>query len=255
MSPDSEEDYSLEIPQEESPEILSVETPKESQQIEYEFKTDKTPEELEKELKELDNIKVGRGIKAPYNDPTHALRIQASERASEIMDMRLEGYSLAEIGKKFGVNSGTIHKIIAREVAKSQKKNNQSSEMILSLMDDRLEFMWKALYPQISKGNSRSCEMGLKIMERQAKLKGLDAPEKKQLEISMDLSDAELVAQARTLGLVVPEILASALQVEIIEGEFSAQEAISNEGSGTEFTEQKIKAEDKIPENKESQEI
>ncbi len=56
----------------------------------------------------------------------------------------------------------------------------------------------------MEKGDSRSIEVALKVLERQAKLNGLDAPAKQEVKVSYaELTDDELLAEADRLKLYV----------------------------------------------------
>lgn len=149
-----------------------------------------------------------------HADKTHAARIRAVQRAGDILEKKLKGWSLRQIAYEYDVSPGTIHRILVKEVEKQQKKTGDSADQVRFMMEQRLEFMWKSIYNQMNVGNTKAIDMGLRIMERQAKLFGLDAPEKKQIDLNLDMSDIELVAMARRVGVEVPPELEALAQTE-----------------------------------------
>ena len=162
-------------------------------------------------------------------DKSHRIRILAAERSAEILQKRIDGWTLRQLAKEYAVAPGIIHKIITREVDRAQKRATESAETLRSLHNERLESMYLALNPNIQKGNPRSIEMGLKILERQSKLNGMDEPEKKQIDVMVTMPDMELVREAKRLNLPIPEALKHLDRDDVIDGEFVLQPAIRDQ--------------------------
>jgi hypothetical protein len=158
---------------------------------------------------------------------THKLRLFYQERAAEILQKRLDGWTIRQLAAHFEVTQGTIHKVLTKEYGRLERNTRETMDHLKMIHRERLEFMYKALVPLIAKGNPRSIDMACKILERQSKLEGLDAPEKKQVDITVEYSDAELVQQAERLGLAVPEVLrALAQDGDVVDGEIVPPEAL-----------------------------
>jgi predicted transcriptional regulator len=158
---------------------------------------------------------------------THRLRLLWETRSADIFQRRLGGKTIRQIASEFGITAGGVSKILKKEYDKVHKRARESADQIKQLHLERLDFMYSCLMPGMLAGNSRSIDMATKVLERMARLEGLDAPEKKQVDITVEYTDAELVQQAKRLRLEVPEVLrALAERSDIIDAEIIPPEAI-----------------------------
>lgn len=135
------------------------------------------------------------------SDPTKLKRIQDTERA---LELRRQGYTFRQIGHEMKITHRAAHKLVTDAFKATQKYAKAQAEEMVQLHLERLEGTWKSLQGRIDKGESRAAEVGLKVLEREAKLLGLDAPAKQEVSVSYShLSDAELLDEARRLQLDV----------------------------------------------------
>jgi hypothetical protein len=72
------------------------------------------------------------------------------------------------------------YKDVKRELDKLRDEIKESAEDIRSMQDARLDAMLRAIWPRIVRDNPdlKAMDRGLRIMDRRAKLWGLDAPSK-----------------------------------------------------------------------------
>lgn len=156
--------------------------------------------------------------------PIHADELAKKTRREEILRLRLQGYSPAQIAKKLGGTETSIYHIIrhalnrvsALESKSAQKLKDRQVQLELARLDEFLMQLWPAIEGQDKRiTKARAIEVALKISERRAKLLGIDQPEK-QLTVNLNqdvaaLSEAELEARARELGLNLPAIISAEL--------------------------------------------
>lgn len=179
--------------------------------------TDKTAEE-----------KKGTGSKI------HPINLFYRERAAEILEKRIQGWTILQLAKHYGVTVGTIEKVLKKDFDRLNKRAKESQDQIRQIHQERLAFMYQCLLPNMAKGHTRAIDMALKILERESKLLGLDAPEKKQVEMTLEnISDSELIEQAKRLGVEVPEILRVVTNGDVVEGEIIPPEAIRDRPEAT----------------------
>lgn len=96
-------------------------------------------------------------------------------REVEAYQLRKQGKSLEEIAQTLGyANSSGAHKAVARA---AERALYVASDDDRRLQMGRIADMWANLYPKMEKGDLRAMEVAIKLMEREAKLLGLDAPE------------------------------------------------------------------------------
>lgn len=157
----------------------------------------------------------------------HPFNLFYTERAAEIYQKRLDGWTIRRIAAHYKVTQGTVHKVLQKEFLKTERRARESQDMIKQIHRDRLEQMYDWIRPLMEAGSPRAMDMGIKILERISKLEGLDAPEKKQVDVTMtELTDHELVQQAERAGLSVPAVLRALAADEVIDAEIVPPEAI-----------------------------
>lgn len=103
-------------------------------------------------------------------------RIAAAERHRQALDLRKAGASYRAIAAKLGYDSpSSVHKAVA---AALRRITEEPAAEVRTLELERLDALTIALWPQAAKGHLGAVDRLLRVMERRAKLLGLDAPER-----------------------------------------------------------------------------
>ena len=106
-------------------------------------------------------------------------QVKAYERQKEALSLRLVGLSYDAIAERleFANRSGAF-----RAVQAALKKTLQEpADELRTLELERLDSMLLPMMAQAKKGNQGAVDRVLRIMERRAKLLGLDAPTKQEI--------------------------------------------------------------------------
>lgn len=163
-------------------------------------------------------MRTGRGPKAA----TSATSIRDAQRRAEMLELRISGLTLEQIGERMGVGKGTVSRVISNALT---AQTREPSEELLSLELGRCDVLLneamqtvKAFHPLVSAGRVVSAPMldntgqpvrnpesgdvltrvledkapklaaiatAVRVMERRAKLLGLDAPIRAQQEVTV----------------------------------------------------------------------
>ena len=102
-------------------------------------------------------------------------RSEAQRRHELALRMRREGKSIDEIAEACNWTVGSAQKILCRML---KKVILEDAEDIKKIEDQRLDALLEAVWPQAVSGDYKAVEVSLKIMERRANLRGIDAPKK-----------------------------------------------------------------------------
>lgn len=138
------------------------------------------------------------------------------ELTDAALDLRRRGFTFREISGELRVPLRRAHRLVKDALTEQAAKAAANAELLIQLQDARLEKMYKGLAGSAEGGNARSVEVALKLLERQAKLHGLDAPTKQEVKVAYaELSDQELLAEAERLKLRV-ELTQSPPQVPLL---------------------------------------
>jgi hypothetical protein len=134
-------------------------------------------------------------------------KVQAAVRRKEAVDFRLQGMTYREIALELGVTPTRARQLVAEALAAIEKDTAESAEELRRLELDRLDQLQCGLWEEAAGGNLKAVGAALKIMERRARLVGLDAPARTAnthgyADIDQ-MSDAELLEEARRLGIPV----------------------------------------------------
>ncbi len=120
--------------------------------------------------------------------------------AAECLEMRRQGYSYAQISERTGLKSPQIAQIIQQSL---QNMLEADGEDVKRLELQRLDEIFKNAYARATTGNFSlaAVDACMRIMERRAKLLGLDAPVRTINEHNLNLlSDDELDAKLAQLS-------------------------------------------------------
>ena len=109
---------------------------------------------------------------------TGKAQVISLERKREAVQLRKEGLTLAEIGRRLGVSAVMVHKYIKSELEAIRAETHETAIMEREIALLRLESIIGISYKKAKEGDWKAASLMLKAMERQAKLLGLDAPTK-----------------------------------------------------------------------------
>jgi hypothetical protein len=131
-----------------------------------------------------------------------AHQVPIIERRRQAVELRIAGKSWQEIADLLGYDSkGTACGDVRRALQKAVEKLAVPMEEYRQLELDRLDKMQDALWPKVLEGDTRTVDTSLRLMDRRAKLLGLDAPTRTEGVLTLDAIDAsiaQLTAQLDT---------------------------------------------------------
>jgi hypothetical protein len=109
------------------------------------------------------------------NDGT---KITASERRRRAIELRREGLSYQVIADQLGMAKSSVHNTVGKAMSCLKESIAGETRVLVVMEMDRLDTMQAAIWGQAMDGHLGSIDRLLKIMDRRAKLLGLDAPAK-----------------------------------------------------------------------------
>jgi hypothetical protein len=126
--------------------------------------------------------------------PTAPRRLTAAERRVQAVKLRQSGASYQQIGATLGITDSAAHKLVKQALADRATQTADGVDALRQLEDMKLDAMELAITKLVSAGNLGAIDRQLRIMDRRAKLHGLDAPTKavNQNWDMADFSDDEL---------------------------------------------------------------
>ena len=140
---------------------------------------------------------------------TAPARLRAAHRRTKVVQLRLAGRTLADIGRELGCSPQRVHAILTQEMQSAQGLRAETAEELLQLELHRLDTLQAAVWDKALAGDLKAVETALRVIDRRVRLRGLDAPTRSQITVGRyvdGLSDAELIEQARRLGIPIPEL-------------------------------------------------
>lgn len=112
---------------------------------------------------------------------TREQRIEYRRRAWEL---RLAGLTQQQIGTKLGISQSLVSRMLARARADATTATHEIASNATTEQVARLDRMLTALWEKVRNGNERAVDTVLRIEERRAKLLGLDAATRKEIDIT-----------------------------------------------------------------------
>ena len=101
-------------------------------------------------------------------------KLQKLTDEAKIVGLKLKGYSLREIAVYLHKPYKTVQRLFNSAIKKELSRTDSKREMLIEVDVQRLEALIKAVYEKALKGEYKAIEAVLKIMERKARLLGLD---------------------------------------------------------------------------------
>lgn len=127
--------------------------------------------------------------------------IVVAERDRQVLELRKAGVGVVEIAERFGISHGRVSQIVKRALTLAI---TEPAEEVIRLEVERLDGLLVAMWPQARKGDLKAVDRVLRIMERRARLLGLDAAQKVEATVAhfdgdsdLDRSIAELMEKMR----------------------------------------------------------
>lgn len=109
---------------------------------------------------------------------TNGRTLTAAERRKTAIELRKAGKTFSEIGDELAITTQSAFGLIQRELDRLNKATRQESEALRELENWRLDALQAGLWTKATDGHIPAVQQVLRIMERRAKLNGLDAPAK-----------------------------------------------------------------------------
>lgn len=118
--------------------------------------------------------------KPPTGTKTSPVTIQSRLKAAKAVELRMEGKGFPEIAKELGYNSRqAAHDAVMRALRETLR---EPAEELIRLDLERLDALWQIQYLTAQGGDPMAMAACMKIMERRARLLGLDAPAKQEVK-------------------------------------------------------------------------
>jgi predicted DNA-binding protein (UPF0251 family) len=124
---------------------------------------------------------------------------QVREREAKALRLRAEGATYDEIGRQLGVSRPMAARVVHRALDRVVR---EPANHLIALECTRLDLLTKAHMPKALAGSARAAEIVLRVMERRARLLGLDAPVRSEVHVmsaeEQDALDREIEALLRS---------------------------------------------------------
>jgi hypothetical protein len=126
-----------------------------------------------------------------------AQQAKTADRRRQAVELRVEGKSWQEIADRLGYDSrGSAATAVRRALEQAVAELNVPLEAHRQLELDRLDAMQNALWDKVLAGDTKAIDTTLRLMDRRAKLLGLDAPQRHELTLeSIDAALADVEEQ------------------------------------------------------------
>lgn len=116
--------------------------------------------------------------------------IECKERAVKAVELRKNGLTFRSIAEQVGYNSPQAAYDAVKRLLRETLR--EPADELRTLELERLDAMWQAHYLAAQAGDVQAIGACMKLMERRARLLGLDAPEKK--DVTADITARSLPA-------------------------------------------------------------
>lgn len=110
----------------------------------------------------------------------------SAETTIEMLELRKQGWTYQAIGDKFGMTAPSAYERVKKALHASVA---EPAEDVRQMELERLDHLYQKLSPKVEAGDTRAIQTALSIMDRRAKMLGLDSPVK--VEADIQVTDTE----------------------------------------------------------------
>ena len=107
--------------------------------------------------------------------------IKALERRKKAVDFRRMGKTYRQIAAVLGISKGSVHKTVTKALTELKADISADAKLLQTQELDRLDHLQFASWTQAMKGDPQAGAQILRVMERRAKILGIDQPDKHAL--------------------------------------------------------------------------
>lgn len=105
-------------------------------------------------------------------------KLSKAEKSAQVLELRKAGASYRAIARQVGISEAYAHRLVHEQLSKLAEKTGDDATAVRHLELARLDEMLLGVWPQARKGHHQAVASALRIMERRAKVVGIDAPVK-----------------------------------------------------------------------------
>lgn len=121
-----------------------------------------------------------------------AQQAATAERRAKAIRMKIDGATYTQIAEALGYASrSAAHMDVKRSLERHVVEEGLAIEAWRELELARLDTLQQAIWPKAMSGDPRAIEAALKILDRRAKLLGLDSPVRLEV-LTVDALDAQI---------------------------------------------------------------
>jgi len=110
------------------------------------------------------------------NSPTAPKMATSAQRRVQALELRKAGYTYEQIGVDLGISTSMAYKHVVKALRIIHDKTSEATEELRTLEVQRIDRLFEVMYKKAEKGDHNAIDRCLRLMERRAKLLGLDAP-------------------------------------------------------------------------------
>ena len=119
-------------------------------------------------------------------------KLEVAMRRSQALELRISGMSYRAIADALSCADSTAYELVQSALREIPAAN---VELLRTEHDAMIRLLMLKLKPRIDRGEPRAIEVGVKLLERLAKLWGLDAPTRQVMQvITESVVDAAIAA-------------------------------------------------------------
>jgi predicted DNA-binding protein (UPF0251 family) len=142
---------------------------------------------------------------SPTGVPSRLVKGSAAVRLRDAraVRLRLEGLTYREVGEQLGIGRKMAARVVQRGLNAVAR---ESAAELIALDNERLDMLWRAMWPKAEAGSAPHAMVCLKALERRARLLGLDAPSRSEVTAHITAEenaalDAEIDTLLATYGI------------------------------------------------------
>lgn len=131
-------------------------------------------------------------------DPRNHRQTEDKARRAQALSLRLSGFSWEEIGRHLNITAGGARSLVERTM---DAATGRQVEEMRSIENARLDKAQQAIWQRVLQGDDYAIDRFLKISQQRARINGLNAPMKVDLNVSVKHEMEQALGQLESMVL------------------------------------------------------
>ncbi|MDI6898856.1 MAG: helix-turn-helix domain-containing protein [Methanolinea sp.] len=136
------------------------------------------------------------------HNKTSKRSLVSEEKRQRALDLRRAGVPYRDIAREIGVSPGQAYKYVVSGLRQIRERNAELAEDVRTLERLRLDNLFQHAFNAVLQGDLSAIDRCIKVMDRRARMDGLDAPSRSEVTASLTSTPEWIELRTKILNVL-----------------------------------------------------